>query len=261
MVVIAIMMATTAMAQQKEQKEMLTVEQIAKMKAERMRKQLLLGNDQYEKVYKNCLKEAEKQRKRMQQIAKEREEMAKELKGILNEAQWERYEQMQKPRVHRKAMKKGWRHNQNGKMHCPMMPRHHKFPQDHGRKFNGRNNHFEPVPGGVLPPYNLKAGNITYSQLQMLLPFDNTLVLCSIKGSDLLSKFINTSNSNYFTSYTAYGESLKGKINSNETYYILVDSYTSTYAPNKLTEVARYTEGVYARDLLAEYIRAGGWNQ
>ena len=152
LVVIAIMMATTAMAQQKEQKEILSVEQIAKMKAERMRKQLLLGNEQYEKVYKSCLKEAEKQRKRMQQIAKEREEMSKELKGILNEAQWERYEQMQKPRMHRKAMKKGWRHNQNGKMHCPMMPRRHKFPQDHSRKFYGRNNHFEPMPGGVLPP-------------------------------------------------------------------------------------------------------------
>ena len=85
LVVIAIMMAATAMAQQKEQREMPTVEQIAKMKAERMRKQLLLGNEQYEKVYKSCLKETEKQRKRMQQMAKEREEMAKEMKGILNE--------------------------------------------------------------------------------------------------------------------------------------------------------------------------------
>ena len=123
---------------------------------------------------------------------------------------------------------------------------------------------YDVVLGGgflkVRSPYNLKAGNITYSQLQMILPFDNTLVLCSIKGSDLLSKFINTSNSNYFISYTAYGESLKGKINANATYYVLVDSYTSTYAPNKLTEVARYTEGVYARDLLAEYVRAGGWS-
>ena len=123
---------------------------------------------------------------------------------------------------------------------------------------------YDVVLGGgflkVRSPYNLKAGNITYSQLQMILPFDNTLVLCSIKGSDLLNKFINTSNSNYFISYTAYGESLKGKINANATYYVLVDSYTSTYAPNRLTEIARYTEGGYARDLLAEYIRAGGWS-
>ena len=123
---------------------------------------------------------------------------------------------------------------------------------------------YDVVLGGgflkVRSPYNLKAGNITYSQLQMILPFDNTLVLCSIKGSDLLNKFINTSNSNYFISYTAYGESLKGKINANATYYVLVDSYTSTYAPNRLTEVARYTEGIYARDLLAAYIREGGWS-
>ena len=76
----------------------------------------------------------------------------------------------------------------------------------------------------------------------------------------LLNKFINTSNENYFISYTAYGESLKGSINAGDTYYVLVDSYTSTYAPNKLTEVARYTEGIYARDLLAEYIREGGWS-
>ena len=123
---------------------------------------------------------------------------------------------------------------------------------------------YDVVLGGgflkVRSPYNLKAGDVTYSQLQMLLPFDNTLVLCSIKGSDLLNKFINTSNENYFISYTAYGESLKGSINAGDTYYVLVDSYTSTYAPNKLTEVARYTEGIYARDLLAEYIREGGWS-
>lgn len=123
---------------------------------------------------------------------------------------------------------------------------------------------YDVVLGGgflkVRSPYNLKAGDVTYSQLQMLLPFDNTLVLCSIKGSDLLNKFINTSNENYFISYTAYGESLKGSINAGDTYYVLVDSYTSTYAPNRLTEVARYTEGIYARDLLAEYIREGGWS-
>jgi hypothetical protein len=41
---------------------------------------------------------------------------------------------------------------------------------------------------------------------------------------------------------------------------VIVDSYTSTYAPNRLTEVARYKSGVYARDLLAEYVKAGGLN-
>ena len=38
----------------------------------------------------------------------------------------------------------------------------------------------------------------------------------------------------------------------------MVDTYTSTYAPNNLTEIARYKEEVYARDLLADYIRGGG---
>ena len=121
---------------------------------------------------------------------------------------------------------------------------------------------YDVVLGGgflsVRSPYNLGAGQVTYAQLQMLMPFDNTLVLCSVKGSDLKSKFINTSNDNYFISYTAYGSSLKGQIDSNATYYIVVDTYTSTYAPNRLTEIARYTEGVYARDLLADYVRAGG---
>ena len=121
---------------------------------------------------------------------------------------------------------------------------------------------YKVVLGGgflsVRSPYNLAAGQVTYAQLQMLMPFDNTLVLCSIKGSDLKSRFINTTNDSYFISYTAYGASLNGKIDSNATYYVLVDSYSSTYAPNKLTEIARYTEGVYARDLLADYVRAGG---
>jgi 2',3'-cyclic-nucleotide 2'-phosphodiesterase (5'-nucleotidase family) len=110
----------------------------------------------------------------------------------------------------------------------------------------------------VRSPYNLAAGEVTYSQLQMIMPFDNTLVLCSVKGSDLKKKFINTSNDNYFVGYTAYGRSVSSKIDNNATYYIIVDTYTSTYGPNKLTEIARYTEGVYARDLLADYIREGG---
>ncbi len=121
---------------------------------------------------------------------------------------------------------------------------------------------YDIVLGGgfmtVRSPYWLEAGDVRYSDLQSLLPFDNTLVLCSIKGSDLKSRFINTTNSNYFNYYGAYGESVKNKINPNATYYVIVDTYTSTYAPNRLTEVARYTADVYARDLLAAFIREGG---
>lgn len=77
-----------------------TAEQIAKFKAERLRKELLLGNDQYDKVYKSCLKQAKEQIKRMEQIAKERKQMNEEMKDILNEAQYERFEKMQHRPMH-----------------------------------------------------------------------------------------------------------------------------------------------------------------
>ncbi len=109
----------------------------------------------------------------------------------------------------------------------------------------------------VRSPYNLQAGEVTYAQLQSLFPFDNTLVVCSIKGSDLLSRFIHTNHDSYFISFTQYGEEKQGSIDPNSTYYVLVDTYTSTYKPNRLTEVARYTADVYARDLLADYIASG----
>lgn len=79
----------------RQQREMPTVEQMARMKADRMKKQLLLGNDQYDKVYKLCLEQAEAELARMKQIKAEQEQMAAKMKGILNEAQYERFEQMQ----------------------------------------------------------------------------------------------------------------------------------------------------------------------
>ena len=121
---------------------------------------------------------------------------------------------------------------------------------------------YDIVLGGgffsVRSPGYLAAGQVTMAQLQMIFPFENTLVLCSVKGSDLLNKFINTTNSNYFISYSEYGDSVKESIDRNATYYIITDTYTSTYAPNRLTEVKRYTEGVYAYHLLAKYIEEGG---
>ena len=121
---------------------------------------------------------------------------------------------------------------------------------------------YDIVLGGgyisVRSPYSLPAGQVTYSQLQMLFPFDNELVLCSIKGSDLNDRFIYNSHANYFEGYSDYGNSVKGSIDPDKTYYIIVDTYSSTYAPNRLTEVARFAPGVYARDLLAAYVEAGG---
>ena len=107
----------------------------------------------------------------------------------------------------------------------------------------------------VRSPYELPAGDVTYGDLQMLFPFDNELVLCSIRGSDLLNRFIHTSNDRYYICQTD-----NRYIDPNGTYYIVVDSFTSSYAPNRLTEIARYGMGIYARDLLAEYILAGEMN-
>ena len=105
-------------------------------------------------------------------------------------------------------------------------------------------------------PYNLYSGNVTYGDLYSLLPFNNKLALCSIKGSDLLSRYINSSS--YSIGYTAYGESEKNNIDSNATYYIIADSYNYTYAYNKLTVVEILDDTTFARDLLAQYIKNGG---
>ncbi len=116
---------------------------------------------------------------------------------------------------------------------------------------------YDIVLGGgfmsIRSPGYLPKGEVTYAMLQSLFPFDNELVLCSIKGSDLLAKFIHSNNDNYFICRADARD-----IDPDGTYYIVVDSYTSTYAPNRLTEIARYGENIFARDLLAEYIAMGG---
>jgi 2',3'-cyclic-nucleotide 2'-phosphodiesterase (5'-nucleotidase family) len=121
---------------------------------------------------------------------------------------------------------------------------------------------YDIVLGGgfvsVRSPNQLAAGDVTYAMLQSLFPFDNQLTLCSVKGRDLWNKFLNTDNSNYFISYGEYGAEVYSNIDMNATYYLITDSYSALYGPNKLTVVAEYDEGVYARDLLADYIGEGG---
>lgn len=111
----------------------------------------------------------------------------------------------------------------------------------------------------VRSPYDLAAGEVKYSDLNSLLPFDNQLVLCSISGRDLKNKFFETNNSNYYIAYGDYGASIRNNIDYNATYYIITDTYCSSYAYNNLTVVEYYDAGVYARDLIADYIRAGGF--
>lgn len=105
----------------------------------------------------------------------------------------------------------------------------------------------------VRSPNKLEAGEVNYSTLQTLLPFDNKIVLCSIKGSDLSNRFFNTNNSDYYIHYESYGSSVKINIQPNETYYIVTDTYCSQYAPNRLTVVEYYDDTTFARDLVADY--------
>lgn len=115
------------------------------------------------------------------------------------------------------------------------------------------------VGGGFLKsrsPYYVAAGNVTYASLFSVLTFDNDIVLGKISGYYLKSKFLETTNTNYHV----YAPTItSSSVNNNTDYYIIVDSYTSTYASNRITEVKRWESGKYARDLLADYVTAGGW--
>ena len=114
------------------------------------------------------------------------------------------------------------------------------------------------LAGGSLntrDPYDLAAGDVMYGDLQMILPFDNPLYLCKIKGSDLKSKFLNNSN------YTTYSKITSSQIKDSQYYYIVADSWTALYAWAKCTTVELYDETTFARDLLAEYIKAGNWSK
>ncbi len=105
-------------------------------------------------------------------------------------------------------------------------------------------------------PYDLYAGTVTYSQVQSLFPFNNELVLCSIKGRDLQRLFFRSNK--YFPYMEAYGQQVKENLDAEATYYVITDTYSSTYASNNMTEIERYGAGTYARDLLADYISNGG---
>ena len=111
----------------------------------------------------------------------------------------------------------------------------------------------------VRSPYDIPAGNVYYGDLISIFPFDNDIVLCKISGYDLKYRFFETTNSNYFISYGDYGSSIKNNINTSATYYVVVDTYSLDYASNGLTYVDTLEVGKYARDLLAEYIEAGGF--
>lgn len=119
------------------------------------------------------------------------------------------------------------------------------------------------LAGGYIScrsPYKLEAGPVTYADIYTLFPFDNDLVLCSISGYYLDKQFVNSTNDNYYISYTEYGNSARNNINPDDTYILITDTYSSDYEPNHLTVISRYSdEGFYARDMIARYVEAGNF--
>ena len=111
---------------------------------------------------------------------------------------------------------------------------------------------------GIRSPYNLYAGDVYYKDIYSLFPFDNALCLCSVPGYKLKNQFVESTNGNYFISYTSYGNSIKNNIKSNETYYIIVDTYSAYYSYNGCTIIEMLDEEFFARDMIAEYIKDGG---
>ena len=57
---------------------------------------------------------------------------------------------------------------------------------------------------------------------------------------------------------TEYGDSLQGNIDPDGIYYVVTDTYSAYYSYNNMTVIDTYAEDVFARDLLADYIAAGG---
>ena len=120
------------------------------------------------------------------------------------------------------------------------------------------------LAGGYLnvrDPYNLPSGDVTVGQIQTLFPFDNEIQLCSIKGSDLLSRYFNNSSYVYArgTKASAIESNLKSGVGLSNTYYIVTDSYNSDYTKNNLTVVKTLGTSVYPRDCIVEYIKAGNF--
>ena len=144
---VALLLTVTAFAQEaktdapQQERKAPTVEEVAKRKADHMRQQYLLGEDQYNKVYKLCLKQAKQDEARRKEIEAERKAMDKDLKGILNDAQWERYEKNKKQGPMRRAPFNNRRNFKKGQvphfMPNAQMGRHPMGPQMMGHNFKG----------------------------------------------------------------------------------------------------------------------------
>ena len=114
--------------------------------------------------------------------------------------------------------------------------------------------------GGYIKPrtpYDLSVGYHTYADVLSLFPFNNRIVLCSVSGAKLLDRFIDPYSSDYHCAISQYGAMIGDDIDPRGTYYIIVDTYSSLYAPNGLTVVEYLDDTTFARDLLAKHIADG----
>ncbi|MBQ7374746.1 MAG: metallophosphoesterase [Clostridia bacterium] len=112
--------------------------------------------------------------------------------------------------------------------------------------------------GGLLntrSPHNIQAGPVTYIQLLPILPFDNELSLAKISGYDLKRIYQGTSYTYYLS---PEHQDLFSTVENDKYYYVVTDRYSSAYSPNNMEEIAILNENIYARDLLAAYIKEGG---
>ena len=132
-----------------------SAEQIAKQRAERMRKELALDNNQYNKVYKVYFKQAKEQAKRMEKMQKERNKFEMEMKVILNDVQYKRYLEMKRPARYNKrpAHKMGFNKPDGAQKPAPRInfksrPMRGKHMQMHEEAYGdprkNKNMYFEP---------------------------------------------------------------------------------------------------------------------
>ena len=132
-----------------------SAEQIAKQRAERMRKELALDNRQYNKVYKVYFKQAKEQAKRMEKMQKERKKFEMEMKVILNDVQYKRYLEIKRPARYNKrpAHKMGFNKPDGAQKPAPRInfksrPMHGKPMQMHEEAYGdhrkNKNMYFEP---------------------------------------------------------------------------------------------------------------------
>lgn len=114
------------------------------------------------------------------------------------------------------------------------------------------------LAGGYIntrSPHIIPRGDVTYLQILPVLPFDNELSLARISGSDLKRIFQGTRYACYLS---PEHQDLFSTVKDNEYYYVVTDRYSSAYSPNNMEEIAILNERIYARDLIAEYIKSGG---